>query len=202
MKSRNNKKLTIFGVLFILIVFPIITYVYLDSGLKFRVSITSQLVPKDSIMDFELYDFDDGASRSFDDLIVKSYAILLRGDGDSQQHIKSSDPFYLLLTEFSDREELFLVVDEASFPREAYTEVQEMLSRDYTGLYTTDLESLASIFPDSIKNTYAAALVDSKSRVLAFYDMSREDNVNQMVEHLSVVLPNQPMFTRRYRSGR
>lgn len=199
---RRNKKTTIIAVLFILCVFPIITYFYLDSGLKFRLSIVGEIAPKDSIDNFIIYDSFNSSAIEFYDALPKKYALLIKGSSNKDTEIEESDDVYLMLEEFSDREELFILFQSATLKETNYFDVRELARRDAIGLYITDSPLALDIFPDSLKSAFAMALINDKAKVLNYYDMSDTSALNSIIEHLSVVLPNQPMFTRRYRGGK
>lgn len=202
MAKKKNKIGTIIAVLAILTIFPIVTYYSLYSGLEFRRGISKNIMTKDSLAAYEMYSLPDSTMKTMEELGQVRYIVAVKKPEHDSTSFSVGGIAYNALQEFSDRIELAYLIYSPGFNDVDVDMMEELKREGAVELLTSSSPILQNTWPDSLQNNLALALIDRKSRVLNYYDAEDSASVTSLVEFLSVILPDEPMFKRRYRSGR
>ena len=162
------KRLIPILVLFLMfIVLPIGSYLYLSSGVDYRLAALEMVQPKGELVDFEYYV--NGVSRSSRTLRKKTALIHVNENSDDSRYLKmiydqfKQSPNLVLLQIVSDS----LVKEEEGFDK-VYSPNAKAIMNAYSG-------------KDII-------LIDTAMQVRSYYDLN-DSTVNELVRDISVILP-------------
>ncbi len=198
--ARSAKRyLTVTAVLLVLCVFPLISLFYVNSGISFKKNLYDELLPKDTISDFPVYLMPDSLSNSVSDLLHDKLTLLIKGRS-GKDIISDTSKIYHALFHFRDRSDLLLVVYVPSFDEQSLEVFSELAYNADMHLAFTDAQKVLSFFPDSLSSSLSITTIDRHSRVRSYYNLTRGGIYNTLLEHISVLLPEQ--HKKRHQSGK
>jgi hypothetical protein len=162
-------------IVIVLIGLPALSWVYLSSGLKWRVRAQNETVSKQTLADFALIDRDSNRLSS-DDLIGIFYVVATPDDSLSLKHLN------MVHEQFHVREDYRTMF---------YESTQEMapVALDTTWMYVRCVTGCDTLQKKLFDPDYSAAIVDDSLHIRGRYHLSSLAEMRKLVEHLAVVLP-------------
>jgi hypothetical protein len=166
--------LRIIIILLVIIGFPAMSWIYLKSGLKWRVSAQDATEKKSVLADFTLLG-GDSIRMTPADLLGTYYVVGRPADDISIAHLVKIHEQFHARPDFH----ILMIVQDSLVSQP----VDTIGTRTRCILGCEKLETL--LFEDN----YTAAIVDDSLYVRGRYDLTSLEQMRKMVEHLAVVLP-------------
>jgi len=215
-KPSFTNKLQVFGILTILILFPLMSWYYLKTGYNYQMDARGELKDYGKTPTFRLVDNNGNAFSN--DSIGNTMAVISFLGKDENTDQQLLEVMQKLNTQFGDNKNLKLLIgtlqpefDSPSKLNDIFTKYN--LAEDQHTLLTGDksaLQKLAgvdlqvplkwipienkadSIFFERVPNIEDYpffVLIDRKQTVRNYYKVNSEDQVKRMVEHIAIMLP-------------
>jgi len=162
-------------IVIVLIGFPALSWVYLNSGLKWRVHAQEETASKQALVDFVLTDRDSN-SLSAEDLTGTFFVVATPDDTLSLKHLN------MVHEQFHVRDDYRTIF---------YESAQQMMPvpLDSTWMYVRCISGCDTLQTRLFGPDYSAAIIDDSLRVRGRYHLSSLTEMRKLVEHLAVVLP-------------
>lgn len=196
MAKSKKQILTFSGLLVILVIFPLLSLYYLNSGINFRLNIENQLLPKDTIENVNIRLFPDSNIVPIKEALKDKLVLFIRGNSEIPTVITDTSRLYLALDQFENRSDLLILYDENSLSRKDISGLLALTGNSEIELGSTINNDLYKLWPDSIKNTFALAMINENAAVLNFYNLQSGDIMSSLIEHIAVSLPQ--LYEKHY----
>lgn len=193
-KSTWKRGTQTIGILLILVVFPLLSWFFLQSGLNFTKDKFDQL---DSLGTVEQFAFDPVLGPSWVDTFMKGQMVLV---GQLEQMTETqSDLIQGIYNQLDDRKDLFFIFHDGEGAFELQRQDYQLnhflldsmqvkvISR--ADMSKSDFESRLHLKPGL--SAHEIALIDTKSTVRGIYDLRDEQQRDLLVSHIVLLLPKE-----------
>lgn len=180
--AKGTSKIVLLTALSLLVLAPIVSYFYLDSGYEYRKMSLELLKPKGEVQPFN---FAIDAERSIEDDRLSSKVTVMAFTEDK----KEEDLFFeQLLGQYGEREEfqiMHMIVGST-----------DQTSNDQGNIITfhSNEATAQTFFENSITDTIPLTLptyvlIDTASQIRRLYQGDRKEVKRELIEHIAIVLP-------------
>lgn len=162
-------------IVMVLVGFPALSWVYLNSGLRWRVNAQEETASKETLGNFTLI-AQNGDTITTKDIFGKYSVVAMPDDSISSKYLS------LVHTQFHVREDyqtLYLLPSGKS----------AIASSDSTWTQVQCISGCDGLMSALYHDGFSAAIIDDSLQVRGRYHLSSVEDMRKLVEHLAVVLP-------------
>lgn len=170
----NMRVLRVVIVVLVLIIFPLVSWIYLSKGLKWRLGAQEETAVKATLDAFTLTT-EDGETLAEADLTGQFQVIAMVPDTASARRLGEI------------QEQFGVRPDYATFSLQS--EQIPQMPLDSAIISVQCMSGCEGLFALLFEEDHTAAIVDDSLRVRGRYVLSKPDDVNELIKHLAVVLP-------------
>jgi hypothetical protein len=193
-KSTWKRGTQTIGILLILVVFPLLSWFFLQSGLNFTKDKFDQL---DSLGTVEKFAFDPVLGPAWVDTFMKEQMVLV---GQLEQMTEAqSDLIQGIYEQLDDRKDLYFIFHDGDgsfelqrkqYPADHFLmDSMQVKVVPQSEISKSNFESRLYLKPGL--NAHQLALIDTKSTVRGIYDLRDEQQRDLLVSHIVLLLPKE-----------
>jgi len=169
------RALRIVIILAILVGFPALSWVYLNSGLKWRIGAQDETAVKGMLPEFALMN-GDSVLLSYGELLGRYFVIATPQDSQSLRHLEMINTQFHVRPDFTT---LFLLPEGEN----------AVATSDSAWTHTSCVRGCERLREALFGSGFTAAIVDDSLRVRGRYHLSSVEEMRKLVANLAVVLP-------------